>query len=73
MGNNFDRKSGEYEVLGIPGCRCEDIIKLDLTEIRREGECVDGIHLAQNKVSAAASCENSNKLSCSTKDGTFRQ
>jgi len=42
---------------------------MDLKEMRWKGECVNWIHLAQDKGPVAASCEHSNTLSGSIKNG----
>jgi hypothetical protein len=60
-------------LLERPSCRWEDITKMDVTEIRRKGECVNWIHLAQDKGPVAASCEYSNTLSGSINNGKFLQ
>jgi hypothetical protein len=42
-------------LLERPSCRWEDITEMDLIEIMWKGECVNWIHLAQDKGPVAAS------------------
>jgi hypothetical protein len=56
--------------LGIPRCRWEDNIRMDLWEIGWDG--VGWIHLAPNKLPVAGPCEHSNELSYSIKCKEFQ-
>jgi len=46
---------------------------MDLKEIRWKGECVNWIHLAQDKGLVASSCEYNNTLSCAIMNELFLQ